>query len=148
MSNTDQPLLLTPGPLTTSSRTKDAMARDWAPRDSDFVQINAMLLEQLADLVHGGSSYVAVPMPGSGSYAVEAMLTTFLGTSDQILIAINGTYAQRAKTICEIAKRNSFTWETAEDKPLNVSDIETVLLHTPSITHIYCVHCETRSGIL
>jgi 2-aminoethylphosphonate-pyruvate transaminase len=34
-------ILLTPGPLTTSLRTKLAMLRDWGSWDSDFMAVTA-----------------------------------------------------------------------------------------------------------
>ena len=36
-----EPFLLTPGPLTTSSTTKQAMLRDWGSRDPAFMALNA-----------------------------------------------------------------------------------------------------------
>jgi len=41
------PILLTPGPLTTSDRTRDAMLRDWGSWDGDFNAITARLRERL-----------------------------------------------------------------------------------------------------
>ena len=32
-----EPVLLTPGPLTTSTETKLAMVRDWGSRDTGFI---------------------------------------------------------------------------------------------------------------
>ena len=53
MSNSPYPILLTPGPLTTSARTKEAMLRDWGSWDADFNQITARLREQIVRIVHG-----------------------------------------------------------------------------------------------
>jgi 2-aminoethylphosphonate-pyruvate transaminase len=36
-----EPFLLTPGPLTTSRATKEAMLRDWGSRDGEFIAMNA-----------------------------------------------------------------------------------------------------------
>ena len=41
MHHHDDPILLTPGPLTTSMRTKELMLRDWGSWDSDFNSITA-----------------------------------------------------------------------------------------------------------
>ena len=40
-----EPILLTPGPLTTSTATKLAMVRDWGSRDSGFIEINRRVRE-------------------------------------------------------------------------------------------------------
>ena len=34
--------LLTPGPLTTSMSTKEAMLHDWGSRDTKFIDLNAV----------------------------------------------------------------------------------------------------------
>ena len=47
------PFLLTPGPLTTSRSTKEAMLHDWGSRDAAFIAINARVRERLVDLAGG-----------------------------------------------------------------------------------------------
>ena len=37
------PILLTPGPLTTSERTKQAMLHDWGSRDGSFIELTTRL---------------------------------------------------------------------------------------------------------
>ena len=46
-------ILLTPGPLTTTLRTKLAMLRDWGSWDADFVAMTAGLRRQLLTIVNG-----------------------------------------------------------------------------------------------
>ncbi|MGE8490093.1 MAG: 2-aminoethylphosphonate--pyruvate transaminase, partial [Paraburkholderia nemoris] len=46
MNLPSQPILLTPGPLTTSDRTRQAMLRDWGSWDGDFNQITARVRQQ------------------------------------------------------------------------------------------------------
>ena len=77
-SQTGDPLLLTPGPLTTSWAVKAVMVHDWGSRDAKFLAINREVMERLPEIVHGLDTYVTVPMQGSGTFAVEAMLTTFV----------------------------------------------------------------------
>jgi 2-aminoethylphosphonate-pyruvate transaminase len=48
MSETGDPLLLTPGPLTTSRSVKEAMIHDWGSRDASFIEINQSVLSRLA----------------------------------------------------------------------------------------------------
>src|SRR5438034_997437 len=47
-SETGDPLLLTPGPLTTSAAVKQAMVHDWGSRDAEFLRINKMLADDKA----------------------------------------------------------------------------------------------------
>lgn len=148
VSETGDPLLLTPGPLTTSKTVKQAMVHDWGSRDAAFIALNAEVLDGLPKIVHGEGEYVTVPMQGSGTFAVEAMLTTFVPRDGAILVLINGAYGQRARRILGVAGRKSFTYETAEDTPPDLKAIEQILAGAPSITHVFAVHCETTSGIL
>ena len=65
-------ILLTPGPLTTTLRTKLAMLRDWGSWDADFNAVTARLRSSLLGIVHGADSHVVVPLQGSGTFSVEA----------------------------------------------------------------------------
>jgi len=146
-SETGDPLLLTPGPLTTSKRVKEVTVHDWGSRDATFLRINDAVLARMRDVVHGGNEFVTVPMQGSGTFAVEAMLTTFVPREGRVLLLVNGAYGHRAKRICEIAGRQAVVHETPEDTPPNLAEVERLLASQP-ITHVFAVHCETTSGIL
>jgi 2-aminoethylphosphonate-pyruvate transaminase len=87
-------------------------------------------------------------MQGSGTFAVEAMLTTLVPPNGQVLVLINGAYGQRAKRILDKAQRRTVVHETAEDTPPDLAAIDRLLADAPAITHVFAVHCETTSGIL
>lgn len=146
-SETGDPLLLTPGPLTTSKSVKQAMVHDWGSRDPAFIDLNRRVLNRLAELA-GGGDVVAVPMQGSGTFAVEAMIGTFVPCDGKLLILANGAYGQRA---AKIAGRIGLTYEvveTPEDTPPDLEALAIRLAADEAITHVLAVHCETTSGIL
>jgi 2-aminoethylphosphonate-pyruvate transaminase len=147
-SETGDPLLLTPGPLTTSRSVKQSMVHDWGSRDAAFIDINQSVLNRLTTLINGGSDFVTVPMQGSGTFAVEAMLTTLVPKNGKVLLVINGAYGHRAKKILDIAGRANTIYETPEDTPPDLAQLEARIKNDPAITHIFAVHCETTSGIL
>ena len=147
-SETGDPLLLTPGPLTTSRAVKQVMVHDWGSRDATFLRINREVLEQITALAGGVGSHVTVPMQGSGTFAVEAMLTTFIPRNGKIVLLVNGAYGQRAKKICDIAGRAAIVLETPEDTPPDLTALDRTLGEDKSISHVFAVHCETTSGIL
>ncbi|HVL73472.1 MAG TPA: 2-aminoethylphosphonate--pyruvate transaminase, partial [Beijerinckiaceae bacterium] len=68
-SETGDPLLLTPGPLTTAKSVKAVMVHDWGSRDAAFIGINKSVLEDLPKVINGEGRYVTVPMQGSGTFA-------------------------------------------------------------------------------
>ena len=43
--------LLTPGPLTTSKTTKEAMLHDWGSRDQKFIDLNQSIRDSLINLI-------------------------------------------------------------------------------------------------
>jgi 2-aminoethylphosphonate-pyruvate transaminase len=147
-SETGDPLLLTPGPLTTSRAVKEAMVHDWGSRDATFLRINRQVLERLPEVINAKGTHATVPMQGSGTFAVEAMLTTFVPRAGKVLLLVNGAYGQRAKRICLIAGRRIAVHETPEDTPPDLGEVERVLKTDTDITHVFAVHCETTSGIL
>lgn len=148
VSETGDPLLLTPGPLTTSKKVKEVMVRDWGSRDATFLKINKEVLERLPEIIHGQGKFVTVPMQGSGTFAVEGMLTTFVPPKGKCLVLINGAYGHRAKKILDIAKRQVIVHETAEDTPPDLKKVDALLEKNKDITHVFVVYCETTSGIL
>ena len=148
VSETGDPLLLTPGPLTTSRSVKQAMVHDWGSRDATFIKINRAVLDRIVEIAGGVGTHVTVPMQGSGTFAVEAMLTSFVPKTGKVLILVNGAYGHRAARICAVAGRAHLIQETPEDAPPNMAALDQALSADPAITHVFAVHCETTSGIL
>jgi len=142
------PYLLTPGPLTTSDETKRAMLRDWGSRDTDFIALNRHVRERLVALAGGVGTHVAIPLQGSGTFAVEAMLGTFVPRAGKLLILANGAYGRRMAQMCRYSGRAHVVYETAEDMPPAPAEVARRLVEDPAITHVAIVHCETTSGIL
>lgn len=145
---TASPYLLTPGPLTTSARTKQSMLRDWGSWDADFNQITARLREGLLRIVHGQGTHECVPLQGSGTFSVEAAIGTLVPRNGHVLVPVNGAYCQRIAKICKVLGRKLTTHEYAEDAQVRPEDIDRLLAADPSITHVALVHCETSTGIL
>jgi 2-aminoethylphosphonate-pyruvate transaminase len=146
MSN--EPYLLTPGPLTTSLRTKQSMLRDWGSWDVDFNSITARIRERLLDIVHGRATHECVPMQGSGTFSVEAAIGTLVPRNGHVLVPQNGAYCQRIARMCRVLGRRLSTIDYAENAQVTAADIDRALAADASITHVALVHCETSTGIL
>jgi 2-aminoethylphosphonate-pyruvate transaminase len=143
-----EPVLLTPGPLTTSSETKLAMVRDWGSRDTGFIEINRRVRAMLLDVVGLKESHVCVPLQGSGTFVVEAMLGTLVPKDGHVLVPQNGAYCKRLAKICSILGRRITAIDYEERQPVKPADIDAALKKDPSITHVALVHCETSTGVL
>ncbi len=148
MTERREPYLLTPGPLTTSATTKEAMLRDWGSRDAAFIAMNARVRDRLVDLAGGRGSHVCVPLQGSGTFIVEAMIGTLVPPAGKLLVLVNGAYGRRMVRICEVARRAVAALEAAEDAPVDPAALDAALAADPAITHVAVVQCETTSGVL
>ena len=119
--------LLTPGPLTTSLSTKEAMLHDWGSRDQKFIELNHSIRESLVKLIEGQDNYQCVPMQGSGTFAVESMISSLTPKDAKILILINGAYGHRMKKMCSYLNRNCIDYEVAEHEQHNLIQIEKII---------------------
>src|SRR6267142_7289516 len=142
------PWLLTPGPLTTSRTVKEAMLRDWGSRDAEFIKLNARVRERLVELAGGEGTHVCVPLQGSGTFIVEAMIGTLVPPAGKLLVLVNGAYGHRMVRMCEYYRRACVVQETAEDQPADPVALDAALARDPGVTHVVVVHCETTSGVL
>lgn len=145
---TEQPYLLTPGPITTTLSVKQAMLQDWGSWDGDFRAMTAQLCQRLVELIDGEDSYVCVPMQGSGTFAVEATLATLVPKDGKLLILMNGAYGQRMGKIMDYLGREYVALDKGDYEPPRAAEVEAILAADPAITHVAVVHCETSSGIL
>ncbi|MCP4318094.1 MAG: 2-aminoethylphosphonate--pyruvate transaminase [Hyphomicrobiales bacterium] len=144
-----EPYLLTPGPLTTSYAVKEAMLRDWGSWDGDFRAMTADMRKRLVDLLGEGSEdFDCVPMQGSGTFAVEAMLSSFIPRDGKALVLANGAYGKRAIETLEYLGRDNVVLDKGDYLPPRGKEVAQILADDPAITHVIAIHCETSSGIL
>jgi 2-aminoethylphosphonate-pyruvate transaminase len=142
------PILLTPGPLTTALPTRMAMLRDWGSWDSNFNAVTAVVRERLLAIANAAATHVCVPMQGSGTFSVEAAVNTLVPRAGHVLVLINGAYGTRFAKLAQMMGRRVSVFQTAEDVPTTAADVERLLAADASITHVGLVHCETSTGIL
>ena len=144
----NDPILLTPGPLTTSLATKQAMLRDWGSWDASFNAMTASICKDLVDVVNGAGTHVCVPLQGSGTFSVEAALANLVPRDGKVLVPNNGAYCQRIVKILKYLGREHSSIDLPEDKQVTGAMLEGAFKMDPAITHVAQVHCETGAGIL
>lgn len=146
---TGEPYLLTPGPLTTAPSVKQAMLRDWGSWDEDFRSMTREIRSALLDMiVDQNKAFDCVPMQGSGTFAVEAMLGSLMPHDAKALVLANGAYGQRAAKILTCLGRAFTLIDKGDYLPPRAHEVTAALEADPDITHVVAIHCETSSGIL
>lgn len=145
-----EPYLLTPGPLTTSFAVKQAMLRDWGSWDGDFRAMTSELRRRILGLIgpEQAADFVCVPMQGSGTFVVEAMLGTFLPREGKALVLANGAYGLRIAQTLDYLGRAYRLIDKGDYLPPRGKEVAAALDADPEIGHVVVVHCETSSGIL
>ena len=141
-------ILLTPGPLTTTLRTKLAMLRDWGSWDADFNAITASVRKSLLAIIHGAETHVVVPLQGSGTFSVEAAVATLVPHDAHVLVLDNGAYCKRAAKLTSLMGRRCSLLPFDEAQQVSPEALEDRLHADASISHVVLIHCETGTGVL
>ena len=141
--------LYTPGPLTTSRGVKEAMLRDLGSRDAPVIDTVKDIRERLVALAGGDpAEHTTIPVQGSGTFAIEAAISTLVPADGKLLVLINGAYGRRIADIARIHGIEVVHIEGEEDQPPDQLFLDAQLMGDPRITHVALVHCETTTGIL
>jgi 2-aminoethylphosphonate-pyruvate transaminase len=142
-------LLFTPGPLTTSETVKQAMMRDLGSRDTKFLEVVRKIRRRLLELGNvADGSYEAVLMQGSGTFAIESVISSMLPHDGKLLVLVNGAYGHR---MAKIARTLGIATETLlfpEWRPVDPAEARQALARDRAITHVGTIHCETSTGIM
>ena len=133
-------LLLTPGPLSTTGTVKAVMLRDWCTWDRDYNRIVQQIRRQLVELATSHGGYTSVLMQGSGTFCVEAAITTMMPPQGKLLVLANGAYGQRMATIARRCGIDCAMTDSGELAPPDLEELERTLSADPAITHVAVVH--------
>ena len=141
-------ILLTPGPLTTTLRTKLAMLHDWGSWDSDFNAMTARLRQSLLRMIHATDTHVVVPLQGSGTFSVEAAVGSLVPRDGHLLVLDNGAYCKRAARLAGLMGRKVTSLDFDESGAVDPDTLTHYLEGDSTVTHVFLVHCETGAGVL
>jgi len=143
-------LLFTPGPLTTSCAVKKAMLRDVGSRDDEFVNVVREIRQHVLGVagVSQAEGYEAILIQGSGTFGIEAVVSSVIPRDGKLLIVINGSYGKRIRDMAQRHGIETVTIEVTEKTPPDPQHVRRILTDDSGITHVAVVHCETSSGIL
>src|SRR3546814_15077405 len=86
-------------------------------------------------------------MQGSGTFAVEAMLGTFLPRDGKALVLMNGAYGQRIAQILDYPGRAYSVIDKGDYLPPRGQEVAAALEADPALPHVVLVTCEPSPGI-
>ncbi|WP_252230059.1 2-aminoethylphosphonate aminotransferase [Clostridium sp. ZBS15] len=143
-------ILLNPGPATTTDTVKLAqVVPDICPREKEFGSVMEYISNELTNIVGSNSEYSTILFGGSGTAAVESIISSVMSDEDIILIINNGAYGKR---MCEIAQVYNLNYIGFCSSPINTIDFirleEVIKYSKKKITHLAVVHHETTTGLL
>jgi 2-aminoethylphosphonate-pyruvate transaminase len=145
---TETKLLFTPGPLTTSDTVKSAMLRDAGSRDTGFLAVIREIRRRLLAIagVEPGA-WECVLMQGSGTFAIESVISSAIPRDGCLLVLVNGAYGSRIAQMARIHGIQVETLEVPENRRISPAVVAERLAAAPA-THVAVIHCETTTGIL
>ena len=131
-------------------RFRKALLRaDLCHREPEFVTLQTSIRRQLLNVYSlTPERYVAILLTGSGTAAVEAMLTSLMPPDGKVLIIENGVYGERLSRIAEIYGISHIRLNHQWEAPIDISALARRLEEDKAITHIAAVHHETTTGRL
>ena len=142
-------ILFTPGPLTTSQSVKQAMLRDLGSRDFVFIRLVKEIRQKLVEFGQVSlEEFTAIILQGSGTFGLEAVVSSTIPPDGKLLVIINGAYGRRIAKIASVLNIETVIVESHEDMKPDLKKIEAVLKEDSQITHVVIVHCETTTGLV
>jgi 2-aminoethylphosphonate-pyruvate transaminase len=125
------------------------MLRDAGSRDADFLKVVRCIRESLLALggAASGGDYECVLMQGSGTFAIESVISSAIPREGRLLVAVNGAYGRRIAQMARVHGIEVETLDVAENRKIAAADVAERLAARP-FTHVAVIHCETTTGIV
>jgi 2-aminoethylphosphonate-pyruvate transaminase len=143
-------ILLNPGPVVLSERVRNAMLRpDLCHRETEFAELQNSIRHDLLKVypLHD-DKWAAILMTGSGTAAMEAMMTSLIPDHGKVLIIENGVYGERLSKIAEIHQINHMSLHHEWGAAIDLKLLEDELRYNEGLSHVAVVHHETTTGRL
>jgi 2-aminoethylphosphonate-pyruvate transaminase len=140
--------LFTPGPLSTSDTVRAAANRDLGSRSAEANELTARLQRAIATIADCDDRMAVIPLAGSGTGAVEAMLASLLAGADHVLVLENGVYSRRMTEICRRLRLRHSVLACDPMMAVPLAAVRARVEALGDVTHIAAVHFETGLGVL
>jgi len=146
----NQTILFNPGLATLTKRVCHAMQReDLCYHEPEFAKLTLDIKARLAKVYPNAvKDYEVVLLTGSGTCAIEAMLSTLIPKNGKALVVTNGIYGERMAKMVKIHGKKIETVTSQWHEPMNLTEVEHRLTQDSAITHVVAVHHENTTGRL
>ncbi len=143
-------ILLNPGPVVLSDRVRNALLKpDLCHREPEFSDLQNNIRKKLLAIYDlDPNDWAAILLTGSGTSAMEAMVTSLVPQNGKLLIIENGVYGERLKKIAEIYSINHCSLTLQWGEKIDLEKLQDQLENDQEISHLAVVHHETTTGRL
>jgi len=142
-------ILLNPVPATTTDSVKRALVvPDICPREKEFGDLMQDIRRDLVKIAGGNENYTSILFAGSGTAAMDSVISSVVSSNTKILILINGAYGNRFVEIARTYNIEVVELRSEFGKNLDLDKLEMILKKDKDISCIAATHHETTVGIL
>lgn len=143
-------MLLNPGPVNLSERVRSTLlSPDLCHREAEFADLQEEIRQHLLALYGlDPERWAAVLLSGSGTVAMEAMISSLVPPEGKLLILENGVYGERLSQIAQLHRITHTALHYEWGAAIKLKQLEDTLKADPDITHVAVVHHETTTGRL
>lgn len=147
---TDRTILLNPGPVTLSARVRAALhGPDLCHREEEYADLQDEVRRRLLEVYDlDPSVWAAVVLGGSGTAAMEAMVSSLVPATGTLAVVENGVYGERLSRIATIHGLAGTSLTRPWGADISPDAVAALLDHSPVPTHLAVVHHETTTGRL
>lgn len=144
-----RPILLNPGPVSLSESVRKAVARvDLCHREPEFFDIQDEVIRGLLNIYQcDPAQWSAVLVGGSGTSALEAMISSLIPRDANVLVLENGVYGERMSRIAGIHGISCHSLNAPWGDQIDLQAASD-LLETGDFSHVFVVQHETTTGRL
>lgn len=143
-------ILLNPGPVVLSERVRNSLLKpDLCHREQEFIDLQNKIKSDLLNIYQlSAEQWAGIIFTGSGTSAMEAMMTSLVPAHGKVLIIENGVYGERLTKIAKIHDIDHVVLHHEWGEEIDLDKLEGELRYHKELSHVAVVHHETTTGRL
>ncbi len=140
---------MNPGPVNVTPRVRRSLlGPDLCHRETEFSDLLADIRYRLLHIFGISKTHTVALFSGSGTAALESMLSSFADKDKRVLVLSNGVYGERMRTALELHNSLVTVLSTGIGGFPPLDKVESLLRSDRRIHAIALVHHETSTGML